>query len=124
MELSGPKETIARARQLRASMSLPERILWRALRKKQTGLRFRKQHPAAPYVLDFYCDSAKLCVEVDGDAHDFTSDRDRARDAWLARQGVGTVRVPASEVFNNVEGVVRHIVEQAGPPPALCATSS
>jgi very-short-patch-repair endonuclease len=34
-------------------MSLPERVLWRQLRLKQTGLKFRKQHPAGPYVLDF-----------------------------------------------------------------------
>jgi very-short-patch-repair endonuclease len=46
-------------------MSLPEVMLWQALRKKQSGLRFRKQHPAGPYVLDFYCDAVKVCVEVE-----------------------------------------------------------
>ena len=54
-------------------MSKPERLLWGALRKNKLGLRFRKQHPAGPYVLDFYCDSARLCVEVDGESHDFTA---------------------------------------------------
>ena len=118
MELSGPKETMHRARQLRTSMSLPERILWRALRGKQTGHRFRRQHPAGPYILDFYCEAARLCVEIDGQSHEFTSGRDARRDAWLARKGVRTVRVPAEAVFDNLEGVVLYIVEQAGPPPA------
>ena len=59
LKLTGPKDTIARARQLRATMSLPERLLWGALRKKKTGFRFRHQHPAGPYVLDFYCDSCE-----------------------------------------------------------------
>ena len=68
-------------------MSPPEARLWMALRKRAGGgLRFRRQHPIGPYVLDFYCDSAKLAVEVDGFAH-VTGDhpeRDLRRDAWLA----------------------------------------
>ena len=71
LKLTGSPETIARARQLRASMSLPARLLWGALRRKQTELRFRRQHPAGPYVLDFYCDSLKLCVEMDDRSQDF-----------------------------------------------------
>ena len=124
-KLTGPKETIRRARQLRATMSKPERLLWSALRGNKTGLRFRKQHPAGRYVLDFYCDSAKLCVEIDGQTHDFTVNRDEARDRWLTRQGVRTLRIPAREVLSNLEGVVQYIATAAnapsdplrGPPP-------
>jgi very-short-patch-repair endonuclease len=97
-------------------MSLPERVLWRELRKKQTGLRFRRQHPAGPYVLDFYCDQAKLCVEVDGGFHDFTAARDERRDRWLATQGVRTLRVPAHEVLGNLDGVIQHIRAAANAP--------
>ena len=118
MELTGPKETIARARALRSSMSLPERLLWRALRSKQLGLRFRKQHPAGPYLLDFYCLEARLCVEVDGQQHDFTSLRDAARDRWLAPQGVRTLRVRASDVLQDLEAVIRLIESEASAPTA------
>jgi very-short-patch-repair endonuclease len=83
-------------------MSKPERLLWSALRKSRTGLRFRKQHPAGPYVLDLYCDSAKLCVEVDGGSHDFNVRRDEARDRWLAARGVRTVRIREQEVLANL----------------------
>jgi very-short-patch-repair endonuclease len=50
-------------------MTQPEKILWSLLRRNQRGLRFRRQHPMGPYILDFYAASAKLCVEVDGPAH-------------------------------------------------------
>jgi very-short-patch-repair endonuclease len=104
-------------------MSLPERLLWDALRKKQTGLRFRRQHPAGPYVLDFYCDSAKLCVEVDGQSHDFQARHDTRRDQWLLTQGVRTIRIAAQDVLANLEGVVQMIVLQAkAPSVALGAT--
>ena len=116
MELTGPKETINKARRLRSSMSLPERLLWGALRKERTGLRFRRQHPAGPYVLDFYCDSIKLCVEVDDQSHDFRTAHDAARDSWLARKGVRTLRVAAGDVLRNLDGVVRHIVAEANSP--------
>jgi very-short-patch-repair endonuclease len=121
MELSGPRETKLLARSLRLNMSLPERMLWQALRKKQSGLRFRRQHPAGPYVLDFYCDAAKLCVEVDGGQHNFSVGRDAARDRWLERQGVRTMRVAARDVFENLEGVIEQIRLNSIPPPSRCA---
>lgn len=103
MKVTGPKETIERARQLRQSMNKPERLLWWAIRRQQTGYRFRRQHPAGPYVLDFYCDSIRLCVEVDGENHDFRISTDRQRDGWLAGLGIVTLRVPAQEVLSNLE---------------------
>lgn len=99
-------------------MSLPERVLWRALSNKQTGLRFRRQHPAGPYVLDFYCDTAKLCVEVDGESHDFRSAKDEVRDRWLAARGVSTLRIVARDVLGNLEGVIQYIVNEARTPSA------
>jgi very-short-patch-repair endonuclease len=86
------------------------------LRKNNLGLRFRKQHPAGPYVLDFYCDQRKLCIEVDGQSHEFTVGRDEARDRWLAERGVRTIRVAAQEVLRNLEGVVQFISAEAKAP--------
>jgi very-short-patch-repair endonuclease len=124
VKLTGPETTKSRARELRASMSLPERVLWRQLRLKRTGLRFRRQHPAGPYVLDFYCHEAKLCVEIDGQSHEFTTARDERRDRWLASQGLRTLRIAARDVLHNLEGVVRFIVAEAqAPSVTLRATS-
>ena len=88
-----------RARALRRDATLPERLLWAALRRKQLELRFRHQHPAGPYILDFYCPSARLCVEVDGNQHDLTAEADERRGRWLTKQGIQVIRVPATEVL-------------------------
>jgi very-short-patch-repair endonuclease len=104
--IKGTGKSYRRARELRRTMSLPEVLLWQHL---------RKQHPAGPYNLDFYCDAAKLCVEVDGEAHDRGNrpQRHLRRDAWLVDQGITTLRIPAAEVLRNIEGVLLHIAETA-----------
>ena len=115
MELSGPKDTIRHARRLRREMTAPEIALWGVLRKRPGGLKFRRQHPAGPYVLDFYCDAVRLALEVDGEAHERGDrpERDAARDGWLRARNVRTLRVRAADVLSNLEGVVRHIVAMA-----------
>jgi very-short-patch-repair endonuclease len=114
-------------------MSLPEVLLWKVLRSRPGGYKFRHQHPAGPYSLDFYCAAAALCVEVDGLAHDMGTNpqRDERRDAWLAHQGIQTLRIPAAEILRDLEPVAQLIVQQCasrspstipdqvrdGPPP-------
>ncbi|MCX8477337.1 MAG: endonuclease domain-containing protein [Sphingomonas sp.] len=112
MRLEGSEPSRRRAKRLRKEMTPPEIGLWLALRRNDVGLRFRKQHGAGSYVLDFYCAPAMLAVEVDGEAHACGDRpaRDAARDAWLATQGVRMLRYPAREVLANVDGVVRQIV--------------
>jgi very-short-patch-repair endonuclease len=61
--------TTRNARNLRRKMTLPEVILWQWLRQRPDGLKFRRQHPTGPYVLDFFCSDARLAIEVDGEAH-------------------------------------------------------
>jgi very-short-patch-repair endonuclease len=87
-----------------------------ALRRRAGGgLRFRRQHPIGPYVLDFYCDSAKLAVEVDGYAHTVGDRprRDERRDDWLAQRYVRTLRIAASDVRDELDGVVGLIIAVA-----------
>jgi very-short-patch-repair endonuclease len=110
--MKAEKQTIKRARVLRRSLTLPEIILWDQLRKKrQDKAKFRRQHPFGPYVLDFYCDQARLAVEVDGRVHDMGDNpaRDARRDAWLAVQGIATLRILATDVLNNLDGVLHEI---------------
>ena len=107
-----------------------ERLLWWALRQHPGGYRFRKQCSQGPYSLDFACLSVRLAIEVDGEAHDRAGrpERDAARDAYLEERGFTVMRVPAREVFGNLEGVVLGISELCrklgplhrashGPPP-------
>ena len=117
--LYGPKSTQRRARELRRTMSLPEVLLWQELRKRPEGLRFRRQHPAGPYVVDFFCPARKLAIEVDGEAHGYGDRpvRDRVRDDWLLGEGIKVIRIPAREGLRDVGSVIRHIVVQASSCP-------
>lgn len=100
---------IRRARRLRRNMSESERKLWAELRRRNTTFRFRKQYPSGPYVLDFYCPEALLCVEVDGDQHSQRLAKDARRDAWLAERSVLTLRISTAELYDNLDGVVECI---------------
>ena len=111
--MDGSRITKDRAKALRRTMSLPEVLLWKALKGGAIErLHFRKQHPIGPYILDFYCDAAKLAVEVDGASHGAGDRpvRDERRDAWLADQGIATLRLPASLILRDVDAAARTIV--------------
>jgi ATP-dependent DNA helicase RecQ len=109
-----PSDIIDKARDLRRDMSLPEVQLWQALRgEKLGGLKFRRQHPIPPYVLDFYCAGVRLAVEIDGDSHDGRAAQDARRDAFLLEQGIRTLRIPARDVLNDLPAVTAHIYREA-----------
>ena len=104
-----------RARELRKGMTQPERMLWAMLKDKQHGLRFRRQHPVGPFVLDFYCPSVKLAVEVDGPVHEGQEARDQRRTDWLAREGIIVLRFSVADIERRPAMVVAKIA-QAAPP--------
>ena len=98
-----------RSRELRKTMTEAERLLWWALRKRRLdGVRFRRQHPIGPYVVDFVCLERTLVVEVDGGQHAEPEPRahDERRTRWLAAEGYAVVRVWNRDVFTNVDGVL------------------
>ena len=118
------------ARKLRREMPLPEVILWHWLRQRPDGLKFRRQHPTGPYVLDFFCSDARLAIEVDGEAHSRGDrpSRDAARDEWLEAAGIHTLRIPAVVLLKDADPVLRLVLLEAkarlplhhpegGPPP-------
>ncbi len=111
--ISGPVTTVQRARKLRREMTLPEVKLWTALQNRPGGFKFRRQHPAGHYILDFYCAALRLAIEVDGWAHDTggVAMSDAARGAALRAQHIATLRVPAKAVLEDVEPVVARIVQ-------------
>ena len=133
---AGPRgrgAAVNNARQQRRSMSPPELALWSVLKTRPGGLKFRRQHPFGEDLsLDFYCNDARLCIEVDGQAHGMGDRplRDERRDAFLKVHGITTLRVPAVECLRNLDGVVVHILATVrarlplhhpaapgGPPP-------
>jgi very-short-patch-repair endonuclease len=99
-------------RQLRSTLTSAEAQLWKHLQKSQLGGRkFRRQHSIGPYVLDFYCPSEQLAVELDGAAHDHeaAAARDEARDRYLGSLGIVVMRFENRDVMENLEGVLQLI---------------
>ena len=110
-------------------MTPPELRLWNVLKTRPEGFKFRRQHPLGPYVLDFFCHETALAIEIDGLAHELGSnpDRDARRDKWVLAQGVRTLRIRATDIRDNLEGVATLILEEclgrtptriAPPPPS------
>ena len=97
---------IKAARRFRKNLTEPELWLWLRLRERSDDSPvFRRQHPIGPYILDFYCPQAKLCIEVDGEFHSRTDRmaRDAVRDAYLAEMGIHTYRIHAGEVTEDAD---------------------
>ena len=79
------------------------------LKDRRLGFRFRRQYAVGPYVLDFYCHEARLCIEVDGEQHADRDEADRKRDAFLADKGILTYRVPSNHLPVQRSGVARYV---------------
>jgi len=109
------KDDAKRARELRNGSSFVERKLWRVLsvQSRQCGLRFRRQHPIHPFIIDFACLSVQLIVEIDGVSHDSTRAYDIKRDSFLKSLGYDVLRFSNQQVCENAEGVVVEILDRA-----------
>lgn len=94
---------------------------WKLLQKSQLeGRKFRRQHSAGPYILDFYCPAEKLAVELDGESHrdPGRSEYDDDRADALKRHGIRVIRFENREVFENPEGVLLAIANHFKDHPA------
>jgi len=112
-------DTLDHSRALRRSPTDAEKALWLELRgRRLMGFRFRRQQPIGPFIVDFYCASARLVVEVDGGGHalERKEDRDRERDRALESEGIRVLRFWNTEVLRNMEGVLEAIVKAIGRP--------
>ena len=99
-------------KKLRNNLTPAEAKLWSLLKNGQLENRkFRRQHSVGPYVLDFYCPSEKLCIELDGIVH-FTEEGyeyDTARTEYLKTLNIRVMRFENKDVFENAEGVLEEI---------------
>jgi very-short-patch-repair endonuclease len=99
-------------RELRNNATPAEIALWKVLQGKQLdGFKFRRQHSIGYYILDFFCPSANLAIELDGDHH-FSEEGleyDRQRDEFLRSVGITVIRYANNLVFENLEGVLEDI---------------
>jgi len=87
-----------------------EALLWARLRKRQVaGFKFRRQHVIAGFIVDFYCPSLQLAVEVDGPIHRYRRRQDERRTRILEDYGVKIIRFASDDILDDVDQVIRAI---------------
>jgi very-short-patch-repair endonuclease len=109
-----------RRRELRRNQTDAERVLWAKVRNKQFfGIRFFRQYSVGPYILDFYCPTAKLAVELDGGQHTKSDNReyDAARSEYLKAQGIDVMRFWNNEVLLDMQSVLSLLELKVTPLP-------
>ncbi len=109
-------DALAFRRNLRRTSTDAEQLLWAFVRRGLLGAKFRRQHPAGPYVLDFFCPAHRIAIELDGGQH-WCGDaplRDAVRTRYLAERGIRVLRFSNAEMFEESEAVIRVIREAMG----------
>ena len=112
--MSETQKHIKFARQLRQRQTDAERALWARLQNRQLGgIKFRRQQPLGPYIVDFISLERRIIVELDGGQHgeDKEGARDEERTAWLKGRGYEVLRFWNNEVLINMEAVLERIME-------------
>ncbi|MBL4665663.1 MAG: endonuclease domain-containing protein [Nitrospinaceae bacterium] len=111
----------AKRKSLRKKMPPAEMALWQVLRNRQAnGHKFRRQYSVDRYILDFYCPSAKLAIEIDGDSH-FTESAvqaDRVRQKAIEELGIRFLRFTNQEVYESLDDVFDKILKHLSPLPS------
>ena len=104
---------LQRAREMRHPQTPAEATLWRAIRNRNLGYKFRRQHPINRFIIDFYCAQVKLCFELDGESHLETDqmEYDAARTEFLEYLGYKVIRFTNNDVRYNINAVVDEIAK-------------
>ena len=100
---------------LRKNQTKPEEIFWNKVRVKQFHwLKFRRQHSIWRYILDFYCNELKICVEIDWDNHfeEDTKEYDKIRTEFLETAWIKVIRYTNKEIIENTEGVLYNLEKE------------
>jgi very-short-patch-repair endonuclease len=116
MQIHNKKNLMEIRRLLRQKMTLAEKILWDKLRnRKLDGLKFKRQHSIGNFIIDFYCASEQLLIELDGEIHnnDEVQMKDRERDAVLKEMNFKILRFNNEDIHYNLEGVLNTIKKTA-----------
>lgn len=103
---------VERSRELRKDMTEAETVFWEMVRdRRMSGLKFRRQQIIDGFIVDFYCDSLRLCVEIDGGVHETEEQKnyDKLRDEALAIRSLKILRLKNEEVLGDKDSVYQSI---------------
>ena len=100
----------AYAKQMRHSPTPWEHELWQELRALRfAAVKFKRQQPLGPYIVDFVALSKKLIIELDGGQHSERTHYDVKRDEFMRLNGFSVIRIWNSEWVENRTGVLDEV---------------
>ena len=98
---------ITHAKNLRKNMTDTEKRFWYRINRNQMGVKFRRQQPIGPYIVDFICYSLRIIIELDGEQHLNNLEYDNVRTDYLKSQGYNVIRIPNSYLtYDSIDDVV------------------
>lgn len=104
-------DLMIKARYLRHEETKAEKILWKEIRNRKLGIKFRRQHPLDKFILDFYAPEISLAIELDGSPHKENREYDKLRTKYLESQKIKVLRFWNSDIEKNLQKVVNKIKE-------------
>ncbi|RIK22424.1 MAG: methionine synthase, partial [Chloroflexi bacterium] len=106
-------------RDFRKNPTDAEKMVWECLRARRlNGFKFRRQHPIGRYIVDFYCHTAQLIVEIDGDIHDIPDqmEYDQIREEELRALDLTIIRFRNERIMNDLMQVLEEIASYLPSP--------
>ncbi|MFA6474733.1 MAG: endonuclease domain-containing protein [Patescibacteria group bacterium] len=110
-KLSYDRKLRSIAEQFRDNATEAEQLLWKSLKGKRLGYKFRRQHPLHGFIVDFYCYELMLVIELDGPIHQDQKERDSLRDITLSHHGFKTLRFSNEIVLTELHSVIKKIFD-------------
>ena len=114
------KNNLSIAKKLRNNATTPEKILWNKLKNSQlNGIKFRRQQPIGPYIVDFASFYPKIVIELDGGQHNNINNlnKDVIRDNFLTNEGFLVLRIWNNDIYTNLEGTMEYLKKETSPTP-------
>ena len=101
-------------KRLRSNQTFAEKVFWEAVRGKELGVRFRRQHGVGSFTLDFYCSELRLAIELDGEYHlEKTAQlHDEQRTKFLSEFSISVLRFSNKEILEDLDRVIKHLKER------------
>ena len=107
--------TLGQAKRLRRHQTPAEDVLWRKLRARRfKGIKFKRQVPIGPYIVDFFCNEMNLIIEVDGCVHELKKQRDEEREKYIRNIRYRVLRFTNLQVLESLDWVLGRIGEAMG----------
>jgi very-short-patch-repair endonuclease len=115
------KKLFERRKELRNNSTPQETLLWSKLKNSQIGLKFRRQHSIGGYIVDFYCPTKRLVVEIDGSQHFIKNNKeyDKIRSNYFEGLDIKVLRFTNAEINTSLDGVLQKIISMVRTPSLI-----